>query len=444
MKLVRSVVLRLFRQLMRIYFRDIEVVGAPPSSTARRLFAANHVNGMVDPLLVMTTADCSIAPVAKATLWKVPGLRPLLALAQAVPVVRRQDDPNKAAGANEEVFQRVASHLVSSGNILIFPEGISHNEPHVMPLRGGAGRMLAEAHARGVRGLTFQAVGLEFEARETFRSRALVLYGPVRSVDALGLEGEPLAKAITDQLKLDLPALIVEGSSAQELRLIARIAELLAHDTGDASLAAWNSVGRQVEAARKALPEPHAPLYDALAEKVHAYYAHLAAADMTDLDVLDDEFAGRRARRRLALFLLAPLAIVGALLYVLPYQLPKLAPLMAKEEHDVISTYKLGISLIAFPLWALLLFVASWVLLPAPLSLVAAITSVISPLAALPWLDEIDKVQSRTAEVERTGVTPVEKAALIALREAAMEAIEQGRRRLEQLDLRKDEVSGGG
>src|SRR4051812_7792740 len=180
----RNGLLWTFKRIVTIYFREVEIVGDVPSrATGGRIFAANHVNGLVDPILVMTAAECTICPVAKSTLWKIPGLRWLLDAVEAVPVVRRKDDPNKSQSANDAVFERVGKHLGGGGNILIFPEGTSHNEPQLVALKSGAGRMLASAREDGARGLTFQAVGLEFDARDVFRSRALVVYGPVREVD---------------------------------------------------------------------------------------------------------------------------------------------------------------------------------------------------------------------------------------------------------------------
>src|SRR5258706_8625712 len=106
---VRSALLLLFRRIARIYFREIEVAGhVPAGDTGGRLFAANHVNGLVDPILVLTQAPCSISPVAKSTLWKIPGLTWLLDAAEAVPIVRRRDVPGKTESDNEAVFVRVA------------------------------------------------------------------------------------------------------------------------------------------------------------------------------------------------------------------------------------------------------------------------------------------------------------------------------------------------
>src|SRR5271170_2611076 len=120
----RAVLLSVFRRIARIYFREIEVAGQVPSTaTGGRLFAANHVNGLVDPILVLTQAPCVISPVAKSTLWKIPGLRFLLDSVSAVPIIRRRDVPGKSEADNDAVFARVANHLTHHGNILIFPEG---------------------------------------------------------------------------------------------------------------------------------------------------------------------------------------------------------------------------------------------------------------------------------------------------------------------------------
>src|SRR4029077_10856378 len=91
---------------------------APPARPARggRVFVGNHGNALIDPILVLTDAACAISPIAKSTLWSVPGLGWLLDRAGAVPIVRRADSPDKAVGANADVFDRVADHLAAGGN----------------------------------------------------------------------------------------------------------------------------------------------------------------------------------------------------------------------------------------------------------------------------------------------------------------------------------------
>src|SRR6187551_3024440 len=106
-----------FRGIMRLYFRRIERIGEPPGPETRgRVFVSNHHNALIDPVLVLTDAQCEISPIAKSTLWSIPGLKYLLDGAGAVPLYRRKDDPNKDAAANDAVFAKIASHLGSGGN----------------------------------------------------------------------------------------------------------------------------------------------------------------------------------------------------------------------------------------------------------------------------------------------------------------------------------------
>src|SRR5512142_1934408 len=146
---MRRALLGTFRQIIRLYFRHIERVGEPPAADTRgRVFVSNHHNALIDPILVLTDADCEISPIAKSTLWNIPGLRWLLDRAGAVPIVRRKDAPDKDAAANDATFEKIATHLAGGGNILIFPEGTSHSEPQLAPLRIGAARMLTAAEER--------------------------------------------------------------------------------------------------------------------------------------------------------------------------------------------------------------------------------------------------------------------------------------------------------
>ena len=74
--LLRAALVWTFRRVVAVYFRAIESTGdAPTRETAGRIFVANHYNALVDPILVVTAAPCPISPIAKSTLWKIPGLK---------------------------------------------------------------------------------------------------------------------------------------------------------------------------------------------------------------------------------------------------------------------------------------------------------------------------------------------------------------------------------
>jgi 1-acyl-sn-glycerol-3-phosphate acyltransferase len=398
---VRTALLLLFRRIARIYFREIEVAGEVPShDVGGRLFGANHVNGLVDPILVLTQAPCVISPVAKSTLWKVPGLRFLLDAVSAVPIVRRRDVPGKSESDNEAVFSRVAKHLTSGGNILIFPEGTSHNEPHLLDLRSGAGRMLARAQLEDgrTRSLTFQAVALEFDERDVFRSRALVLFGPVRKLDEL--PGKDLATEVTDVMREDLSELLVEGSTWEERVLVVRVAEMFANEAEDVSLENLNRVGRRIEQARRVLANMSPEEVKTIEDRLRAYGRRLDLEETSDdrvarvahgrprLDVAPREAAFRAALMVLTL----PLAAFAAVVYWLPYQLPRFVTKKLNEDPDTASTYKLGVGLVVSPVWAAIAIAfAFWRLPTTEYALAATALLLVSPFAALAWLDRRER-----------------------------------------------------
>ncbi|MBK8252071.1 MAG: 1-acyl-sn-glycerol-3-phosphate acyltransferase [Polyangiaceae bacterium] len=431
----RRILVWIFQRIFGVYFRDIEVMGeVPPGDVRGRLFVSNHVNGIIDPILVMITAGCEISPVAKSTLWKVPGFNLLLWAVDAVQIVRRTDDPGKVGGLNNGVFDHVADWLNRGGNILIFPEGTSHNEPHLVELKTGAARMLQRAVERRGRSsgngeLTFQSVALSFDAREQFRSRALVIYGPVRSVGDFQEKGEAFVGAFTSKVRKDLTDMLVEGASWEEFRLIARVAELLSHSEGDPTLSGWNVIGRRVEQAKQALLS--APdVIDNVRARVDLYYSQLDKLGLTDAQlVLPRTGTWRSGLSKVGAVCLTPLALVGYTFYLLPYVTVAMIAKRVKSG-DEISTIKLGAGLLIFPLWALILMVCT----PAVVSGKAAgglvLVELLVPFIALWWKDQLPLILADWQAVFDRGSVQAAKESRIQ----AMESIEAARAQLQNFE----------
>lgn len=418
---LRGVLVSAFRRLMRLYFREIERVGVPPGPDTRgRVVVSNHTNALIDPILVLTDAACEISPVAKSTLWSIPGLKWLLDRAGAVPIVRRKDNPEKDTAANADIFSKIAAHLAGGGNILIFPEGTSHSEPHLAPLRTGAARMLLAAEQQHGVPPTFQAAALEFDARSDFRSRCLVLWGPVRYFRDIPGDAEERVRAATAIMREDLGELLVEGATHEERVRIARVAELLANDGSERTLERWNGIGRQVELANRTLHDVAPDLVARVAEHVDRYYAELERLGLVDEHVAGGERAPVEAESRWKRIALAPLAASGFVLYAIPYFVPRWVA--RGKDEDAVSTIKLGAALLVYPIWMGGLVVGSLVLLPPPFSFTAAAIAIASPFAALRWLD------AWYARGKRA--TPDDLVRLARLRIAARTAIDEARSRL--------------
>ncbi len=114
---------------------------------------------------------------------------------------------------------------------------------------------------------------------------------------------------------------------------------------------------------------------------------------------------------------------MGVALYSLPYRLTRVAAQRIADDTDELSTYKLGVGLLAYPIWAAGLIGGGLLLLPPPLSAGFAALVVTSPFAALAWHDAAPRVRRAVRFAARADRI----AELRALRAEAMARIEEAR-----------------
>jgi 1-acyl-sn-glycerol-3-phosphate acyltransferase len=352
----------LARVLLGVFYRRLEVVGGEHVPAAGPLIvAANHGNGLVDPMLLLATLPRTLRPLAKAGLFRHPIIAPFLRLARALPVHRRQDAGGDTAG-NALTFGAVAEALGRGEAVLIFPEGVSQPEPTLMTLRTGAARLLLEAQAAGVPPVTLLPVGLLVHEPGRLRAGgALVAIGPpVAAGDCVTLHGrDPVAavRALTGRLAAALRRQIVEAEDRETLRLLRLMERVWRQESGaapDPRSAAWlQRASRAYRWLRQAAPAE----VERFRREVEDYAGELDRLGVTP------ETLGRTyalpvvlryvAREVVPLALGLPLALVGMLLHVLPYQLVRLGVRLTRPEPDVEATYKLAGGVVIFPLaWA--------------------------------------------------------------------------------------------
>jgi 1-acyl-sn-glycerol-3-phosphate acyltransferase len=182
-------VLRAFGRLaLRWFYRDVEVVGADTlSGRGPILLASNHPNALVDALVIGCTLRRPVTLTAKSTLLEHPITRVLFRLAGVVPLRRASDhaaavraarDGAPAGGAvpvpdparNASAFEAVLDVLGRGGMVLLFPEGKSHSEPALAPLKTGLARIALMARDE-------RRIGLTFERKWEPRSRVVMHVG---------------------------------------------------------------------------------------------------------------------------------------------------------------------------------------------------------------------------------------------------------------------------
>lgn len=181
---MRTVLARLARLVTFFLFRDLEVAGRDRLPEDRPiLVVANHFNGLVDPVVVASALGRAPRFLAKATLSRVLGLGPLLRAAGVIFVHRRVD--GAGTGGNVDAFAAAHAALVDRDVVAIFPEGTTHDRPHIDPVRTGAARIALGARAAGAHGVLIVPAGLTFTDKVSLRSAALVQFGTPMSLDDL-------------------------------------------------------------------------------------------------------------------------------------------------------------------------------------------------------------------------------------------------------------------
>ncbi|HXO20428.1 MAG TPA: lysophospholipid acyltransferase family protein [Thermoanaerobaculia bacterium] len=352
----------LARLVLRIFFRELEVVGAENVPAGVPLvLVANHVNGLVDPVLVLGALPLRPRFLGKSTLWKIPVLSSLLDLAGAIPIQRRQDE-GADRSKNEEAFARCHEALAAGDTVAIFPEGTSHNEPALQPLKTGAARIALEAERRlGPLGVRLLPVGLLFDARGRFRSRALVRVGePLDPAPELALYASDPAgavRALTARVDQALKEVTLNYATWEEARLIARAADLYGRPGLDLPN---RRTLEETFAIRRAMidgyPEVKARFPErtaAVAEAVRAYDRLLRALGLRDDQVAAaypaPPVAAFVGRTLLRLLVGLPLAVAGTLLNAVPFYLVH-AIAHRTEDADQEATLKIFPSLVIYPL----------------------------------------------------------------------------------------------
>jgi len=374
---------RLAEALVRLYYPARVVEGReriPPGKPL--VFVLNHPNGLLDPLVLRVATGYPARFLAKSTLFGNPFGRLAMDAFGSVPVYRAHESGGRASDAsrNDASFAACRAELAAGGALALFPEGVSHSDPQLRPLKTGAARIAlsAEAEHDGKLGVTLVPVGLYYERKALFRSSVLLVVGePVAVVSLLDdyrRDERQAVAALTATIDARLDEVVVQAESRDLLAGIARVARWTA-DADPDDLAAVHQRTRDLAEAYGRLRARDPARVEAIAADVRSYARVLRRLGVRDPWAL--ELAPLRPGALLAAFAkliaAAPLAAIGAVMGWIPYRLAGEVAKRATRDEDVLGTVKLiagtvflmigwaieaaVVGLLARPAWAVPTFV---------------------------------------------------------------------------------------
>jgi 1-acyl-sn-glycerol-3-phosphate acyltransferase len=394
------------------FFKQLEVVrpGAVPAG-GPVLLCINHPNNLVDSLLVGGVLSRKVHYLATAALFRNPLVARFLTACGAIPVYRKQDDPDKMS-KNVDTFAACFRALEAGRLIGIYPEGTTHSESRVQRIKTGAARIALEYQAAG-RGtaLTLIPVGINFEARKSFRGRVRVSFGeaiPLAPYAAVYRDDPTKAvEALTTAIQWGMEAEVLHVARPDRQDLLRAVDEIYRGDLIRALQEERGLGSRQIDPLRLSrtiadavahFEERDPERVERLWAEVQRYRAMLAAHRVRDQAVrarAQRVPARARLRRSWEASLGLPFFAYGLLVNGLPYLLPRwLARRTARRETDYATTRLLA-SIVAFPLFWTLEFWVVWRLAGLTRALIFAASLPVSGLLAYRYLGGIGRLRSQ-------------------------------------------------
>ncbi len=362
---------RLVSLFSRALYRDIAVHWVSPPGPGPRLWVANHFGGLADAIVLLAVMPRRPGIIARDVIFNIPVAGRLMRWIGGIPV--HKPDDGHVASANDQMFASCYSTLAEGDQLLIFPEGVTRNEPSIAEVKTGAARIALGARANGAEGLVVAPVGIHYEDKAALRSRIVVIGGVPLDIDRI--------------------AETVERSGGERVTAGSRAVVRDVTDDIDAALrrsapdyADWNEAHALTSAAEvtlgSLLDDPAQPvpvelrdrLANVLADESPERRAAIASAASTyrdDLDGVGLDATGAQRRVGSGGFtpwilgqivlglLLLPFALVGALVNFVPFLIVKAVGRL-RVAPSVLSSLKPAVALVSFGLvWGAVVWWAS-------------------------------------------------------------------------------------
>lgn len=386
--MTRRIIVALLRFTLRIYFRRVEVAGLEhvPLDTPV-IFVLNHPNALVDPAFLLCLAPRKVSFLAKAPIFRMPVIGSFVRALDSLPVYRHQDQ-GEDVKKNQETFAAAARWLAKGGTIGICPEGISHDEPGLQPIKTGTARIALGAVSSGeVRDLKIVPTGLYYTSKTSFRSEALLYFGKPINVKPYPLEdGVPPRAAVRElskAIETSLREVMLDTQHEEALHTISRAEEIFSSEDQDDQ--PTSSLARELQL-RQQFIKGYTTLLGRAPERLRKLEARitrfeqkLQQAGVDPANLSPPKSAAsllQQVLKRLIVFLLMLVpAALGIVIHFPAYRLGGvLSSSFFRRTEDVVSTIKIISAMLFFPLTWLIVatvvfkFAAWWgVLLTLPL-----------------------------------------------------------------------------
>ncbi|MBO6574401.1 MAG: 1-acyl-sn-glycerol-3-phosphate acyltransferase [Rhodothermales bacterium] len=375
--------------MLRLFFREVVIEGAENIPADRGgLFVAAHPNGLIDPALILVGCPRHVVFGARHGLFDWPVLGPLMRRMGAVPIYRAMDESTLTKAEklelNRKSLEGLAGALVNGSFSALFPEGNSHDLPHLIPVKTGAARLYYQARAQVAVGQPAPAiipVGLHYDRKNIFRSRVLVVFHPPLDLPAdLDCVPDPArlrsaVKNLTERIAEKLTEVVGSTDDWRLHHLMHRAGKLVRAEMGwrrgkrheKPDLTEKQLAYQRIWAGYQARAETHAEELAGFRSRLSAYDRYLGLLGLRDHELTDlpklaspwllTLFVGQVV---LVYFLFPPLLVLGFLINIGPYYLLRRVSRRFSAKRKDEATVKILGGAVLFPLAWIVVALGAW------------------------------------------------------------------------------------
>jgi len=402
-----SIMKALVQFVVFVLYRSLEIAG--PIDHTRRgpvLGVVTHFGGLADGLVVVDSSSRWPRLMAKDVIFKAPVVGWLASYFGGIPVHQpaKGSSPEERREFATSMFSSAHAALEQPSYVVIFPEGVTREEPSMAPVRTGAARIVLGARADGTRNITILPQAIHYGDRATLRSRVFLNVGEpialeswvadnIPSGESEGPDNHAAVAKLTADIEERMRAIAPDYSNWREAHLLSLAAETaLREDLPDHAQVVEYADRERVAAAinRESTPEQKERVLDAAS----AYDTQLQALGIGDQGLdLRAEQPGRLYRFLIGslvkMLIVLPFAALGLFINWIPAILTYLSGWLPVSD-PVKSTIRPAVAVLTFgATWLLLIWSGLELALVADAGWVAlCLVGLPLTLIALIWMSE--------------------------------------------------------
>ncbi len=292
------------------------------------LAVSNHFGGFADPFLLVYASPVVPRIVARDKIWKVPFAGWIMNAIGAIPVHKPKEQ--KGPSSNKDMFASCYAALAAGEPLLIFPEGITREDPSIAPVKTGAARIALGARQEGTAGIRILPIGIHYENKAALRSNVFINAGTPIDLDASIEQYAPEGQAspdnrdavarLTADIELYLRRVAPNFSDWHEAKTLTHAAEVTLRSEAADPAAPVSIADRDLLAAD--LARVDASDKSAIMTATEELDGDLSGVGLTDAEVYHKmgtgSFVGFLIRSALVLLVAIPLALVGLTVNIWP------------------------------------------------------------------------------------------------------------------------------